>query len=163
MTVTVVEQTYKVNAKVAAPFLVRQYRERNSIRMDVDTPAGRKWMLEMGIRASGDYSASVDFTYRSISNNNYHLTSDFSWQPLGGYLGFQAESSIKYISPENRHAQFHVQAKHENTDQRCSIHLVVSIVHCEETHLYFKTECLFEEKPNVLSFLLGQHFAPPKK
>lgn len=137
MKVTLVEETYNVNAKVEAPFLVRQYRERSSIRLDVDTPAGRKWTLEMGIRGKDDYSASADFAFKSVNNNNYHLTSDFSWQPLEGYYCFQAESNIKYVSPENRQAHFYVQAKHESNYQHRIIHLVVSLLYCEEANPRF--------------------------
>lgn len=125
--VTVVDKTYNVNAKVEAPFLLRQYRERSSIELNVDTPAGKNWMLEMGIKSNGDYSAVADFTFKSVNNNNYQLTYEFSMQRLAGYYGFQAESDIRYISPENRHARFYVQAKHESNHQRRTIHIMVSL------------------------------------
>lgn len=126
MKVTVVDKTYNVIAKVVTPYLVRHFRQRNSIKLDVDMPDREKWMLEMGIKDTSDHSASADFTFKSVNNNNYHLTSDFSWQFLGGYYGFQAESNVKYISPENRQAQFYMQVKHENNYQRRIIHWVVS-------------------------------------
>ncbi|XP_050717478.1 vitellogenin-like [Eriocheir sinensis] len=125
--VTVMDKTYNVNAKVEAPFLVRQYRERSSIEMNVDTPAGKNWMLQMGIKSRGDYSAFADFTFKSANSNNYQLTYEFSVQRLAGYYGFQAESDMRYISPENRHARFYVQAKHESNHQRRTIQLTTEV------------------------------------
>ena len=128
MKVTVVEAAYSVSAKVEAPFLVRQYRERSSIQLNVNTPTGKNWMLEFGIKGTGDYSAEADLTFKSVRGNNYRWTADFTWQSLGGPYAFQADTDIKYVSPENRRAHFKVQAKHESNYQRRTIHLTVSLL-----------------------------------
>lgn len=90
----------------------QQYRQRNSITMEMETPERRKWMVQVGIQDQGENSASAELTFRSVNNNNYHLTSDLRWQPLDGPFCFEAVASIQYVSPQNSHAQFAVHVKH---------------------------------------------------
>lgn len=123
--IMLLEKTYHANMKVAAPFLLQQYRERNSITMEVETPERRKWMIQVGIQGQGDNSASADLSFRSVNNNNYHLTSDFRWQRLDGPFCFEAEAGIRYVSPQNSHAQFKLHTKHHSSPERRIIQLTV--------------------------------------
>ena len=112
------EQTYHANIKVAAPFLWQQYRQRNGITMEVETPERRKWMFQVGIQDQGSDSASVDLSFRSVNNNNYHLTSVVRWQRLDGPFCFEASASSQYTSPQNTHSQFAVHAKHHTSPEQ---------------------------------------------
>lgn len=119
------EKTYHANMKVVAPFLSQQYRERNSINMEVETPDQRKWMFEVGIQDQGGNSASTDFTFRSVNNNNYHLTSVLQWQRLDKPSCFKMKADIGYASPQNRRSQFSLEVIHHSHPQQRIIHLTV--------------------------------------
>ena len=111
--------------KVVLPFLLQQYGQRHSMKMEVEAPEQKKWMLEVGILEQGINSATADLTFRSINNNIYHLTSNLRWQRLDGPFSYEIETAIIYVSPQNRHSQFLLLAKHHNSPQQCIIHLTV--------------------------------------
>ena len=123
--VMLLQKTHYANMKVVAPFLLQQYGQRNSMKMEVETPEKKKWMLEVGILEQGVNSATADLTFRSINNNIYHLTSNLQWQRLEGPFSYEIETAIIYVSPQNRHSQFSLLAKHHNSPQQRIIHLTV--------------------------------------
>ncbi|KAG0714551.1 Vitellogenin [Chionoecetes opilio] len=123
--IILLEKTYNVSMKVVAPFLLHQYRERNSISMEVKTPEQRKWMFEIGIQDEGSNSAIADLTLRTINNNNYHLTSDLRWKHLEGPFGLEVEAGIGYVSPQNTHGHFSLLAKHQRSPQRHIVQLTM--------------------------------------
>lgn len=125
MKIMLMEETYHANMKVEAPCLVRQYHERNAVRLEVETPARSNWMLEVGIQCHRDYTGSADFTFKSVNNNKYRLESDFRWQRLDGPYCYEAESTVRYTSPQNGQAHVSVRAKHHINSQRRLMHLEV--------------------------------------
>ncbi|XP_063861663.1 vitellogenin-like [Scylla paramamosain] len=118
-------KAYHSNMKVVVPFLLQQYGERNSIHMEVEAAEQKKWMLEIGVQKQESNTANVDFTFKSVNNNNYHLTSDLRWQRLDGPLCFEVQTGITFISPLNKRSQFLLHAKNHNSPQRRIIHLMM--------------------------------------
>nr|AAX94762.1 vitellogenin [Portunus trituberculatus] len=119
------DQAYHSNMKVVVPFLLQRYGERNSIHMEVQTPEQKKWMLEVGVQKQGSNTANVDLTFKSVHDNNYHLTSSVQWQLLDGPLCFEVQTRITFIAPQNKQSQFVLHVKHHMSPEQHIIYLMM--------------------------------------
>ena len=70
----ILQRTYNANMKVVVPFLLQQYGQRHSMKMEMETPEQKKWMLEVGIHEQGINNATADLTFRSVNDKIIHLT-----------------------------------------------------------------------------------------